>query len=110
MVTGLAKRIALKLVIKWGHRLAGIFWAFIALNILLGAFISATSAKTALLLPLFMVIAAMYGAFGGAVRNNVGRNLVLQNLLGAGLAAGLGFLGFFGFLSTWPALLVSGTR
>lgn len=87
VVTGLAKRIALKLVIKWGNHLAGIFWAFIALNLLLGAFISATSAKTALLLPLFMVIAAMYGAFGGAVRNNVGRNLVLQNLLANNVSA-----------------------
>ncbi len=87
VVTGLAKRIALKLVIKWGNHLAGIFWAFIALNLLLGAFVSATSAKTALLLPLFMVISAMYGAFGGAVRNNVGRNLVLQNLLANNVSA-----------------------
>lgn len=87
VVTGLAKRIALKLVIKWGNHLAGIFWAFIALNILFGAFISATSAKTALLLPLFMVVSAMYGAFGGAVRNNVGRNLVLQNLLANNVSA-----------------------
>lgn len=87
VVTGLAKRIALKLVIKWGNHLAGIFWAFIALNLVLGAFVSATSAKTALLLPLFMVISAMYGAFGGAVRNNVGRNLVLQNLLANNVSA-----------------------
>lgn len=87
VVTDLAKRIALKLVIKWGNNLAGIFWAFIALNMILGAFISATSAKTALLLPLFMVISAMYGAFGGAVRNNVGRNLVLQNLLANNVSA-----------------------
>ena len=87
VVTGLAKRIALKLVIKWGNNLAGIFWAFIALNILFGAFISATSAKTALLLPLFMVVSAMYGAFGGALRNNVGRNLVLQNLLANNVSA-----------------------
>ena len=36
VVTGLAKRIALKLVIKWGNHLAGIFWAFIALNLVLG--------------------------------------------------------------------------
>ena len=87
VVTGLAKRIALKLVLKWGNNLAGIFWAFIALNMILGAFISATSAKTALLLPLFMVISAMYGAFGGAVRNNVGRNMVLQNLLANNVSA-----------------------
>jgi anion transporter len=87
VVTGLAKRISLLLVLKWGHRLNGIFWAFIALNILLGAFISATSAKTALLLPMFMVIAAMYGAVGGTLRNNVGRNLVLQNLLANNVSA-----------------------
>ena len=87
VVTGLAKRIALLLVIQWGNHLAGIFWAFIALNLLLGAFISATSAKTALLLPLFMVIAAMYGAVGGVARNNVGRNLVLQNLLANNVSA-----------------------
>jgi anion transporter len=87
VVTGLAKRIALKLVIRWGSHLAGILWAFIALNLILGAFISATSAKTALLLPLFMVIAAMYGAFGGVARNNVGRNLVLQNLLANNVSA-----------------------
>ena len=81
VVSGLAKRVSLFLVMKWGAHLNGIFWAFIALNILLGAFISATSAKTALLLPMFMVISAMYGAFGGTLRNNTGRNRVLQNLL-----------------------------
>ena len=31
--------------------------------------------------PVFMVIAAIYGATGGEKRNNVGRNMVLQNLL-----------------------------
>jgi sodium-dependent dicarboxylate transporter 2/3/5 len=64
-----------------------VFWAFILLNILFGAFISATSAKTALLLPLFMVISAMYGATGGGNRNNVGRNMVLQNLLANNVSA-----------------------
>jgi solute carrier family 13 (sodium-dependent dicarboxylate transporter), member 2/3/5 len=87
VVTGLAKRLSLMLVLKWGTHLNGIFWAFIVLNIILGAFISATSAKTALLLPMFMVISAMYGAFGGALRNNVGRNLVLQNLLANNVSA-----------------------
>ncbi len=87
VVTGLAKRISLFLVLKWGTHLNGIFWAFIVLNIILGAFISATSAKTALLLPMFMVISAMYGAFGGTLRNNVGRNLVLQNLLANNVSA-----------------------
>ncbi|NLN11948.1 MAG: sodium:sulfate symporter [Acidobacteria bacterium] len=87
VVSGLAKRLALLLVTRWGDHLSGIFWAFIALNLLLGAFISATSAKTAILLPLFMVIAAMYGAVSGVSRNNVGRNLVLQNLLANNVSA-----------------------
>lgn len=87
VVTGLAKRLALILVIRWGNHLSGLFWAFIILNIGLGAFISATSAKTALLLPLFMVISAMYGAFGGVLRNNVGRNMVLLNLLANNVSA-----------------------
>ena len=87
VASGLAKRIALLLVTRWGNHITGIFWAFIALNLLLGAFISATSAKTAILLPLFMVIAAMYGAVGGVSRNNVGRNLVLQNLLANNVSA-----------------------
>ncbi|MDR3670243.1 MAG: anion permease [Holophaga sp.] len=81
VATGLAKRLSLVMVLKFGKSLTLIFMAFIALNVILGAFISATSAKTAILLPLFMVIAAIYGSVGGMQRNNVGRNLVLQNLL-----------------------------
>ncbi len=81
VATGLAKRISFYLVLSMGKSVSYMLIAFIALNLILGAFISATSAKTALLLPLFMVIAAIYGATGGENRNNVGRNLVLQNLL-----------------------------
>ena len=81
VATGLAKRLSLFMVLKMGKNLALIFLSFLALNVILGAFISATSAKTAILLPVFMVIAAIYGATGGEKRNNVGRNMVLQNLL-----------------------------
>ena len=87
VTTGLAKRLSLFLVLRMGHRLSLLFWSFILLNLLLGAFISATSAKTALLLPLFMVISAIYGATGGEQRNNVGRNMVLQNLLANNVSA-----------------------
>lgn len=87
VATGLAKRVSLALVARMGHHLDLLFWAFILLNLLLGAFISATSAKTALLLPLFLVISAMYGATGGARRNNVGRNMVLLNLLANNVSA-----------------------
>ena len=79
--TGLAKRISLMLVLRSENHLTMLFLCFAALNLLFGAFISATSAKTALLLPLFMVISAIYGATGGENRNNVGRNMVLLNLL-----------------------------
>ena len=79
---GLAKRIALKFILKAGHNATPVFWSFLILNIFLGAFVNATAAKAALLMPIFMVISAIYGANGGDSRNNFGRNLVLQNLLG----------------------------
>lgn len=87
MVTGLAKRICLYLVLAMGKNVTYILACFIAINIILGAFVSATSAKTALLLPLFMVISAMYGSTGNENRNNVGKNMVLQNLLANNVSA-----------------------
>jgi anion transporter len=87
VATGLAKRVSLYLVLRMRGDINKLFWSFILLNVLFGAFISATSAKTALLLPLFMVISAMYGATGGDNRNNVGRNMVLQNLLANNVSA-----------------------
>lgn len=85
--TGLARRLSLYLVLKFFNNVNMILWAFIILNLALGAFISATSAKTALLLPLFMVISAIFGATGGEYRNAVGRNMVLQNLLANNVSA-----------------------
>lgn len=87
VVTGLAKRISLMLVLRTKNHLTMLFLCFVALNLIFGAFISATSAKTALLLPLFMVISAIFGAAGGANRNNVGRNMVLLNLLANNVSA-----------------------
>lgn len=86
--TGIAKRIALKFILKAGHHSTPIFWTFLFLNLLMGAFVSATAAKAALLMPLFMVISAIYGATPGTGRNNFGRNLVLQNLLGINVSCG----------------------
>ncbi len=88
VATGVAKRIALKFIIKAGHHATPIFWAFLFINLILGAFVNATAAKAALLMPLFMVISAIYGATGGEHRNNFGRNLVLQNLLGINVSCG----------------------
>lgn len=88
VATGLAKRFALWLIIKFGKNASSIFISFIIINLVLSAFISATTAKAAILLPIFMVIAAIYGTTGGDSKNNFGRSLVLQNLLNINLGAG----------------------
>lgn len=79
VTTQVAKRFALWFVIKFGKNATWIFISFIVINIVLSVFISATTAKATILLPIFMVIAAIYGANAGH-RNNFGRNIVLQNL------------------------------
>lgn len=88
VATGVAKRFALWFILRFGKSAGSIFISFIAINTLLSAFISATTAKAAILLPIFMVIAAVYGAGGGDKKNNFGRSIVLQNLLCINLGAG----------------------
>lgn len=88
VATGVAKRFALWFILKFGRNAGSIFISFIAINTLLSAFISATTAKAAILLPIFMVIAAVYGADGGDKKTNFGRSIVLQNLLNINLGAG----------------------
>ncbi|MBE0678746.1 MAG: DASS family sodium-coupled anion symporter [Bacteroidales bacterium] len=85
--TGVAKRFALWFIIKFGKSAGSIFISFILINLILSAFISATTAKAAILLPIFMVIASIYGAHSGK-RNNFGRSIVLQNLLNINIGAG----------------------
>ncbi|MBM4169110.1 MAG: sodium:sulfate symporter [Ignavibacteria bacterium] len=87
VTTGLAKRFALWLILRFGKNASVIFLSFMVINLILSAFISATTAKAAILLPIFMVIAAIYGAEGGKGRNNFGRSIVLQNLLNINLGA-----------------------
>ena len=89
--TQAAKRFALWFVIKFGKNSFWVIFSFLVINIVLSAFISATTAKATILLPIFMVIAAIYGATGGNNRNNFGRNLVLQNLFQINIGAS-GFL------------------
>ncbi len=88
VATGLAKRIALWLLLRFGRTASSIFLVFLVLNVALSAFVSATTAKAAILLPLFMVIAAIHGARPGGPRTNFGRSIVLQNLLYINLGAG----------------------
>ncbi len=89
--TGLAKRFALWFIVHFGKYSSSIFLSFLLINVVLSAFISATTAKAAILLPIFMVISAVYGARGGDKKNNFGRNIVLQNLFYINIGAS-GFL------------------
>jgi anion transporter len=89
--TGLAKRFALWFIVHFGKHSSSIFLSFLLINVVLSAFISATTAKAAILLPIFMVISAIYGARGGDKKNNFGRNIVLQNLFYINIGAS-GFL------------------
>ena len=91
VATGVAKRFALWFILKFGKSASTIFLSFLFINIVLSIFISATTAKAAILLPIFMVIAAIYGARGNNHRNNFGRSIVLQNLFYINIGAS-GFL------------------
>ncbi|GGI87621.1 SLC13 family permease [Shewanella gelidii] len=86
--SGAARRFALWFICRFGTSATPIFYSFMVINLVLSAFISATTAKAAILMPIFMVIAAVYGARGGNHKNHFGRNLVLQNLLQINLCAG----------------------
>ncbi len=86
VASGVAKRFALWFIIKFGKNASTIFISFIVINTILSLFISATTAKATILLPIFMVVAAVYGASNGK-RNNFGRNLILQNLLQINMGA-----------------------
>lgn len=88
VATGVAKRFALWFILRFGKNAPSIFISFIIINLILSAFISATTAKAAILLPIFMVIAAIYGAHSGEGKSNFGRSIVLQNLLNINLGAG----------------------
>ncbi len=86
--TAAAKRFAMWFIVTFGKSPTSILFSFIVINVILSLFISATTAKATILLPIFMVIAAVFGATGGDNKNNFGRNLVLQNLYQINISAG----------------------
>jgi len=90
--TQFAKRMALAFVIKFGKTAKGVLWSFLIINIILSAFISATTVKATIMLPIFMVVCAIYGASDGN-RNNFGRNLVIQNLFQVNIGANAFYTG-----------------
>jgi anion transporter len=100
--TRVAKRFALWFMVRFGRSAGRVLFSFIVINVVLSAFISATTAKATVLLPVFMVIAAIYGATGGKNRNNFGRNLVLQNLFQINIGAS-------GFITGSGANLLAGS-
>ncbi len=86
VATGVAKRFALWFILKFGKNASSVMLSFMVINIVLSLFISATTAKAAILLPIMMVVAAVYGASKGD-KNNFGRNLILQNLFQINMGA-----------------------
>ncbi len=86
VATGVAKRFALWFILKFGKNASSVLLSFMVINIILSLFISATTAKAAILLPIMMVVAAVYGASSGH-KNNMGRNLILQNLFQINMGA-----------------------
>ena len=90
--TQFAKRLALAFVIRFGKSAKGVLWSFLVINLVLSAFISATTVKATIMLPIFMVICAIYGASDGH-RNNFGRNLVIQNLFQVNIGANAFYTG-----------------
>ncbi len=77
--TNLAKRLALALIVRFGHNAYQITLAFFLLNLFLAGLIPATAARAAMLLPILLVIAAIYGSTHQN-SNNFGKNLLLQNM------------------------------
>lgn len=94
VATGVAKRFALWFIIKFGKSASSVILSFLVINVVLSLFISATTAKAAILLPVFMVVAAIYGASNGH-KNNVGRNILLQNLFQNNMGASSFLTGFW---------------
>ncbi len=90
--TQFAKRLALAFVIRFGKSAKGVLWSFLIINFVLSAFISATTVKATIMLPIFMVVCAIYGASNGN-RNNFGRNLVIQNLFQVNIGANAFYTG-----------------
>lgn len=90
--TRFAKRLALAFVLKFGKTAKGVLWSFLVINLILSMFISATTVKATIMLPIFMVVCAIYGAHSGH-RNNFGRNLVIQNLFQVNIGANAFYTG-----------------
>ncbi len=79
--TNLAKRLALSLIVRFGHNAWSMLLAFTLLQLALAPLIPATAARAVMTLPIMLVVATIYGASAGRP-SNFGRSLFLQNLFG----------------------------
>lgn len=79
--TNIAKRIALTLIVKFGHSAKPMLLAFVILQLALAPLIPATAARTVITLPIMLIVAVIYGS-SNEHPNSFGKNLFLQNLLG----------------------------
>lgn len=108
--TQLAKRIALQLLVRFGHRAGSTLLSMVIVQLVLAPLIPATAARAVITLPVMLVVAAIYESTAQSP-TNFGRNLFLQNLFGinifssgfmTGSAANLMAVGFL--------LTMGGTR
>jgi anion transporter len=79
--THLAKRLALMLLVRFGHRAGSTLLAMLVVQLALAPLIPATAARAVMTLPLMLVVATIYQSTSQAP-TNFGRNLFLQNLQG----------------------------
>jgi len=82
--TNLARRLALHLIVRFGHNASKMILAFLILQLCLAPLIPATAPRAVMTLPLMLVVAAIYGSTSDK-SNAFGRNLMLQNLLGVNI-------------------------
>ncbi|TVQ67554.1 MAG: anion transporter [Balneolaceae bacterium] len=81
VVSGVAKRVAMILILKYGKGAMSAVFAFFLVQLVLAPLIPATAARTVMTLPLMLLVAAIFGSTGGNP-NNFGRFLLLHNLHG----------------------------
>ncbi len=77
--SGIAKRAALYMISKFGHTYFGVLGSFLFMNLVLAAMVPSTVARAAILLPMMMMAAAIYGSTREKP-NNFAKILFLQNL------------------------------
>ncbi len=81
VVTGVAKRVAIILILKFGKTAMMATFGFLIMQLVLAPLIPATAARTVMTLPLMLVVAAIFGSTSQNP-NNFGRYLLLHNLHG----------------------------